>query len=92
MPSSTLPRACSGVPRNDDFNRDKIEGAGYWDLATWNGRRTSTDRRYLKPARKKTNVAVTTEATVTRIDFDGRRATGVRYRRNGQEYRISARA
>ena len=80
-----------GVPRNDDFNRNKIEGAGYWDLATWNGRRTSTDVAYLKPARKKTNVAVTTEATVTRIDFEGRRATGVRYRRNGEEYRISAR-
>jgi choline dehydrogenase len=80
-----------GVPRNDDFNRNNIEGAGYWDLATWNGRRTSTDVAYLKPARKKTNVAVITEATVTRIDFDGRRATGVRYRRNGQEYRISAR-
>jgi choline dehydrogenase len=27
-----------GVPRNDDFNRNNIEGAGYWDLATWNGR------------------------------------------------------
>jgi choline dehydrogenase len=79
------------IPRNDDFNRDHIEGAGYWDLATWNGRRTSTDVAYLKPARKKPNVAVTTEATVTRIDFTGRRATGVRYRRNGQEYRISAR-
>lgn len=80
-----------GIPRNRDFNRDRIEGAGYWDLATWNGRRTSTDVVYLDPARKKPNVAVTTEATVTRIDFDGRRATGVTYRRNGQVYRISAR-
>jgi choline dehydrogenase len=80
-----------GVPRNHDFNRNKIEGAGYWDLSTWNGRRTSTDVAYLKPARKKTNVAVATGAIVTRIDFEGRRATGVRYRRNGQEYRISAR-
>lgn len=80
-----------GVPRNDDFNRNRIEGAGYWDLATWNGRRTSTDLAYLKAARKKTNLTVATEATVTRIDFDGRRATGVSYRRNGHEYRISAR-
>lgn len=80
-----------GVPRNDDFNRDRIEGAGYWDLATWNGRRTSTDVAYLRPARKKPNLTVTTEATVTRIDFDGRRATGVTYRRNGHHYRISAR-
>jgi choline dehydrogenase-like flavoprotein len=80
-----------GIPRNNDFNRNNIEGTGYWDLATWNGRRTSTDVAYLRPARKKTNVAVTTGATVTRIHFDGRRATGVSYRKNGQEYRISAR-
>jgi choline dehydrogenase len=80
-----------GVPRNDDFNRDRIEGAGYWDLATWNGRRTSTDVAYLKPARRKPNLAVTTEATVTRIDFDGRRAAGVRYRKDGREHRVRAR-
>ena len=80
-----------GVPRNDDFNRDRIEGAGYWDLATWNGRRTSTDRAYLKGARKQPNLAVTTGATVARIAFDGRRATGVTYRKDGQLHAVTAR-
>lgn len=80
-----------GVPRNDDFNRDRIEGSGYWDMATWNGRRTSTDVVYLKGARKKPNLDVTTEATVTRIHFDGRRATGVTYRKDGREFRVSVR-
>ena len=80
-----------GVPRNDDFNRNRIEGVGYWDLATWNGRRTSTDVAYLEPARKKPNLTVVTEATVTRIDFDGRRATGVTYRKGGSEHRVLAR-
>lgn len=80
-----------GIPKNDDFNRDRIEGAGYWDLATWNGRRTSTDVAYLKDARKKPNLDVTTEALVTGINFDGKRATGVRYRKDGHEFQISAR-
>lgn len=80
-----------GVPHNDDFNRDHIEGAGYWDLATWNGRRTSTDRAYLEPARRKANLTVTTDATVTRINFDGRRATGVTFRKDGQQHVAAAR-
>lgn len=80
-----------GVPRNDDFNRNRIDGAGYWDLATWNGVRTSTDVVYLGPARRKPNLEVTTEATVTRIHFDGRRAIGVTYRKDGREHRVSAR-
>ena len=54
-----------GIPKNDDFNRNRIEGAGYRDLATWNGTRTSTDIVYLKPARKQSNLHVVTEALVT---------------------------
>lgn len=93
LADSFIEAASSGldIPKNDDFNRDRIEGSGYWDLATWNGRRTSTDVAYLKPAREKPNLDVTTEAQVTGIDFDDKRATGVRYRKGGQEYRISAR-
>lgn len=80
-----------GIPRNGDFNRDRIEGAGYWDLATWDGRRTSTDIAYLEPARQQSNLAVTTGATVTRIDFHGRRAAGVTYRKDGQLHRVAVR-
>src|SRR5699024_10196397 len=79
------------IGKNDDFNRDRIEGAGYWDLETWNGKRSSTDLAYLKPMRKQPNLEITTEATVTGIDFDGKRATGVRYRKDGHEFQVSAR-
>lgn len=80
-----------GIARNDDFNRDRIEGTGYWDLATWNGTRSSTDSAYLKRARRQPNLDVVTEALVTGIAFDGRQATGVDYRKGGHEFRISAR-
>ncbi len=80
-----------GIPGNDDFNRDRIEGAGYWDLATWNGTRSSTDAAYLKPARGQSNLHVVTEALVIRIDFDGKRARGVTYRKDGREIHLAAR-
>jgi choline dehydrogenase len=79
------------IPKNNDFNGERTEGAGYWDLATWNGKRSSTDRAYLKDARKRPNLDVVTEALVTKIEFDGRRATGIAYRKGGQQFTISAR-
>jgi choline dehydrogenase-like flavoprotein len=36
-----------GLPRNDDFSGADAAGAGYWDLATWNGRRSSTSLGYI---------------------------------------------
>ncbi len=72
------------IPRNDDFNRSNIEGAGYWDLATWNGRRSSTSEAYIKPNRKRPNLHVLTEAYVTKIEFEGSKAVGVAYTYDGK--------
>ncbi|MFH5824549.1 GMC family oxidoreductase [Georgenia sp. AZ-5] len=80
-----------GIPRNSDFNRPDIEGAGYWDLATWNGRRSSTSLNYLHPNRKRANLRVLPGAFVTKIEFDGTTASGVIYERNGKSYRVRAR-
>ena len=38
-----------GVPRTDDFNGAKQEGAGYFQLNTWKGWRCSTAKAYLAP-------------------------------------------
>ncbi len=46
----------AGLPRTDDFNGASQEGAGYFQLTTRNGRRWSTARGYLKPARKRHNL------------------------------------
>jgi choline dehydrogenase-like flavoprotein len=70
----------SGFPRNDDFNGVSQEGAGYFQLTAKNGRRCSTAVGYLRPARRRPNLKVATEALATRLLFDGRRATGVEYR------------
>ncbi|MBN2732450.1 MAG: GMC family oxidoreductase N-terminal domain-containing protein [Balneolaceae bacterium] len=78
------------IPHNDDFNRPAIEGAGYWDLTTWNGRRSSTSETYIKPNRNRSNLHVLTEAYVTKVNFEGKTAVGVTYERDGEVYHARA--
>jgi len=73
----------AGIPRTDDFNGSSQEGAGYFQLTTRNGRRWSTARGYLAPARKRGNLAVVSNALTTRVLFKNRRAVGVEYRKGG---------
>ena len=73
----------AGIPRTDDFNGASQEGAGYFQLTTRKGRRWSTARGYLAPARKRGNLSVVSNALTTRILFEGRRAAGVEYRKDG---------
>jgi choline dehydrogenase len=80
----------AGFPRNNDFNGPTQEGAGYYQLTARNGRRCSTARGYLKPARGRSNLRVESEALATRILFEGRRAVGVEYRQGGALRRARA--
>jgi len=73
-----------GLPRNDDFNGPTQEGAGYFQVTCRNGRRCSTARGYLRPARRRHNLVVASNALTTRILFEGRRAIGVEYRPGDQ--------
>jgi choline dehydrogenase-like flavoprotein len=72
-----------GVPRNDDFNGARQEGAGYYQATTRNGRRSSAATGYLRPALKRPNLRVQTMALATRVLFEGTRAAGVEYRHDG---------
>ena len=72
-----------GVPRTDDFNAGRQEGVGYYQLFTHNGLRCSSAVGYLRPARSRPNLQVQTEAHATRVLFEGSRAVGVEYRRDG---------
>ena len=72
-----------GVPRTGDFNGVEQEGAGYFQLNTHKGWRCSTAQAYLKPARKRSNLRIETDAFAAGLILDGRRAKGVRYRQGG---------
>lgn len=81
-----------GVPRNEDFNGASQEGAGYYQLTTWQGWRCSTATAYLKPNRHRPNLHILTEAQATRILMTDGRATGVRYRHGGTDREARCRA
>ena len=86
-----------GIPRNDDFNGATQEGVGYYQLSTRKGWRSSTATAYLKPAAKRPNLRVETNAHASAILFggargpmDGARAVGIRYERHGATHEVRA--
>ncbi len=81
-----------GLPRTDDFCRRDIEGVGYHQTTTLKGRRSSTAEAYLKPARRRPNLHVVTEAFATKVEIEDGAATGVLYERGGVTRRAGARA
>ena len=70
-----------GFSRNDDFNGASQDGVGYHQTTTRNGRRCSTAVGYLRSAMQRANLRVVTGAMTEKVLFDGRRATGVAFRR-----------
>jgi choline dehydrogenase len=80
----------AGIPRTNDFNGARQEGAGYFQLTNRRGRRCSSAVAYLRPARSRPNLEIITKALVHGVELDGKRATGVRYERNGQVETIAA--
>lgn len=81
-----------GIPRNADYNGRSQAGAGYFQRTIHRGRRVTTARTYLAPARRRGNVKVLTRAQVTRILFEGHRATGVEFSSGAASERRQMRA
>lgn len=70
-----------GLTPSRDMNGSVPEGEGgcigYFPRTIWKGRRWSSARAFLQPARKRKNLTVLTGTRVERVLFDGRRAEGV---------------
>jgi choline dehydrogenase-like flavoprotein len=69
----------SGYPVTDDYNGTQQEGFGRGQYTIRDGRRSSTARAYLRPAKGRHGLTVETGAHATRILMQGTRATGVEY-------------
>lgn len=76
----------AGYPITQDVNGEQQEGFGRMDMTVKNGVRWSTANAYLKPALQRPNLSLVTQALVSQILFEGFRAVGVRYARDGMEY------
>src|SRR5262245_8967500 len=73
----------AGIKRIDDFNTGDNEGSAPYHVNQKFGRRWSAARGFLKPVLKRANLRLETGCLVESVTFDGRRATGVRFRQNG---------
>jgi choline dehydrogenase len=73
-----------GYGVSGDYNGAVAEGMAAPDFTIGGGRRNSTARAFLRPARRRPNLRVETRALVHRVVLSGGRATGVEYSRNGQ--------
>ncbi len=82
----------AGVPANLDFNGESQDGVGYVQLTTRDGRRCSSAVAFLRPALRRPNLRVETEALVCRVVIEGGRAVGVEYLRGGERRVLRARS
>ena len=67
----------TGIPATDNFNTGDNTGVGYFQMTTRGGRRMSSARAYLEPARGRPNLQVLSGAQALRVILEGGRATGV---------------
>jgi choline dehydrogenase len=76
-----------GLPVTDDFNGPHPEGLGAYEITVRDGRRWSAADAFLRPAAKRANVKIATDAWASKLRFEGRRVTGVEFLRgNAREF------
>jgi choline dehydrogenase len=79
-----------GWPRNDDANGASQDGFGTFQNTIRDGQRHSTAVGYLHPAMSRPNLTVWTGTLATRVVFEGTRAVGVAYLRDGSDQWVRA--
>jgi choline dehydrogenase len=80
----------AGFPFTPDYNGAVQEGVGYSQMTRRGRFRGSTARTFLAEGRGRTNLQVETKAITTKLLFDGRRCTGVAFRRSGTDRHVLA--
>jgi choline dehydrogenase len=83
-----------GIPTFENPNGRMMEldgGAAISDVRARDGKRQSVFRSYVFPYMDRPNLTVLSEALVTRVTFEGKRATGVEISYRGKTQQIQAR-
>ena len=81
----------AGYKRGHDYNGEDQEGVGYFQLTMVGGRRCSSAKAYLAPARGRSNLEIITDAQTEKVIIKDKRAIGVRARIKGSMSEIKAR-
>ncbi|WP_341235003.1 GMC family oxidoreductase N-terminal domain-containing protein [uncultured Sulfitobacter sp.] len=87
--------ADTGIQKTDDFNSGDNAGVGYFDVNQRSGWRWNTSKAFLRPAKKRPNLTIWTEAQVEKLTFDkdsnGRlRCTGAKVHHKGVPVAVTA--
>ncbi|MBV9558663.1 MAG: GMC family oxidoreductase N-terminal domain-containing protein, partial [Pseudolabrys sp.] len=80
-----------GIPKVADFNTGDNEGSCYFHVNQKRGRRWSAARGFLKPVLHRKNLRLETGCMVEKLLIDGKRATGVQWRQDGEIRSATAR-
>jgi choline dehydrogenase-like flavoprotein len=75
----------AGLPLNADFNGARQNGVGLYTFTQKDGQRVTAEGAYLDPVRHRPNLTVMAETEVTKVIFEGTRATGIAWRRNDEQ-------
>lgn len=82
----------AGYPNSANMNEYQHEGMGPMEMTVKDGKRCSAAVAYLRPALKRGNIRVITQAKVDKVIFENKKAVGVRFLKNGQPCEVSAQA
>jgi choline dehydrogenase len=80
----------AGYPLTADMNGPQQEGFAPMDMTVCGGRRWSTARAYLRPARRRPNLTVRSGALTHRVRFEGAHAVGVDYVKGRRTVQVRA--
>ncbi len=80
----------AGHDRSLDFNGERQDGFGIFELNQRNGVRLSSSRAFLHPVLTRPNLHVFSDTLVERICLSGTRATGIVVRRQGHQQTLVA--
>ncbi len=85
----------TGIDKTDDFNSGDNAGVGYFDVNQRSGWRWNTSKAFLRPAKKRENLTIWTEAQVEKLTFekgeDGAlRCVGAKVHREGKPVEVTA--
>jgi choline dehydrogenase len=82
----------AGYKFNPDYNGADQEGVGFFQLTAKNGLRCSSAAAFLRPAKSRENLTIITHAQAQNIFFEGKRASGIRYKdRSGKDQIVKVR-
>ena len=81
-----------GIAPRDDFNDGNNEGSGFFEVNQHKGVRWNTAKAFLRPAMRRPNLRVLTQAHTDRLILQEKRIAGARFRRLGRSFIATARA